>query len=463
LPAQGECAFSLHFTPAALGAQAARIDVASDGMPAMFAVAASGNGIAAWTVTPSAGAHGSIAPATPQIVGDGGSLAFTLAAEPGYHVDAVGGSCGGSLAGAVYTVAAVHADCTIEAGFALDPASAFAPIGGSPQSAEVDAAFPAPLQVRVTNAAGIGVPGVAVSFAAPASGASALVAAVATTDADGVASVDARANTIAGGYVVIAGVAGLAGTAAFELHNLAGPPVHVAAVTGAQQGTVVDTAFAEPLAVRVSDAHDNPVAGVAVVFAAPAGGASASLSATTATTDADGSAAVGATANASVGSYDVSATVAGTAQAAEFALQNLAPDIALVVAIDDGGDFASYGDTVVYDVVVSNHGSAIARDVEVAASLPDGADAGAASWSCVDAGTGTCGTGGSGALLDHATVAANDSVHYLLAVPVRADAPGDAIEVGASTSGVYAGDVANATDRDWLVVFRNGFDAALGD
>ncbi|MBA8889611.1 putative repeat protein (TIGR01451 family) [Dokdonella fugitiva] len=463
LPAQGECTFSLHFTPVALGAQAARIDVASDGVPATFAVAASGNGIAAWTVTPSAGAHGSIAPATPQVVGDGGSLAFTLAAEPGYHVDVVGGSCGGMLAGTVYTVAAVHADCTIEASFALDPATAFTLLGGSPQSTAVDTAFAASLDVRVTNAAGIGVPGTVVAFAVPTSGASALVAASAQTDADGIARVDARANTIAGRYDVSASVAGLAGSVAFELENLAGPATHVAAVDGAQQSTVVETAFAAPLAVRVSDAHDNPVGGAMVAFTAPASGASANVSAAAVATDADGRAAVAATANAIVGGYAVVATVVGTAESASFALQNLAPDVALALAIDDGRDYVRYGDTLVYDVVVSNHGSAIARDVDVAADLPAGIDANAASWSCIDAASGACGAGGSGALLDHATVAANGSVHYLLAAPVRADAPGATIEVGASTTGVYAGDIANATDTGWLVVFRDGFEAKSGD
>jgi len=463
LPAQGECTFSLHFTPVALGAQAARIDVASDGVPSPFAIAAGGNAIAAWTITPSAGAHGSIAPATPQIVGDGAGLAFTLAADAGYHLDGVGGSCGGTLAGTVYTVAAVHADCTIEASFALDPASGFTLLGGSPQSAEVDTAFAAPLEVRVTNAAGIAVPGTTVMFAVPASGASALVAAGAVTDADGIARVDARANTIAGSYAVSASVAGLAGSVGFELENLAGPAAHVAAVDGAQQSTVVETAFAAPLAVRVSDAHDNPVGGAMVAFTAPASGASATVSAAAIATDADGRAAVEATANAIVGGYAVVATVAGMAESAAFALQNLSPDVALVLAIDDGRDYVRYGDTLVYDLVVSNHGSAIARDVEVAADLPAGIDANAASWSCIDAASGACGAGGNGALLDHATVAANGSVHYLLAAPVRADAPGATIEVGASTTGVYAGDIANATDTGWLVVFRNGFEAEPGD
>jgi uncharacterized repeat protein (TIGR01451 family) len=459
LPAQGECTFSLHFTPSALGARTARIDVASDGVPETYPVSASGNGVPAWMVTPGAGPHGSIVPATPQVVGDGGSIAFTLAPDPGYHVGAVTGTCNGALAGVVYTVAAVHADCTIDAQFALDPPTTLAAVGGASQSTGVDAPFAAPLQVRVANAAGIGVPGVTVTFSAPASGASALVATSAVTDADGIARVDARANTIAGSYVVDASAAGVPGVASFDLHNLAGPPAQVVATGGAVQSTVVESAFAEPLALRVSDAYDNPVAGVAVAFAAPASGASANLSATSATTDADGRAAVQAGANALVGSYEVTATAAGTVTPAVFALHNLAPDIALVVAIGDDHDYVAYGDTLVYDVVVSNHGSADAREVDVAVDLPEGIDAAAASWSCLDAADGACAASGSGALLDRATVAANASVHYLLAAPVRDDAQGATIDVGASTTGPYAGDIANASDSNWLVVYRDGFEA----
>ncbi|HEY6942040.1 Ig-like domain-containing protein, partial [Dokdonella sp.] len=331
VPALGQCTFSLHFTPDALGAHAAQVEVESDGVPATFAVAASGSGIPAWIVTPAAGVHGSIAPATPQIVGAGATLAFTLTPDDGYHVDTVGGSCGGTLAGNVYTIAAASADCTVEASFALDPPTAFAPVGGSPQSAEVDAVFAAPLQVRVANAAGIGVPGVTVSFTVPASGASALVAASSTTGADGVASVEARANTIAGDYAVTAAVAGLAGAASFQLHNEAGAPVQLAVAAGTPQSAVVDSDFAQPLAVRVTDAHDNPVGGVAVAFAAPASGASAIVAAS-APTGADGIAQVDARANTVAGSYTVTASSPALQGSASFALQNTAGPPAHVVA-----------------------------------------------------------------------------------------------------------------------------------
>lgn len=72
------------------------------------------------TVTPFAGAHGSIAPSTPQSVDDGDTTSFTLTPEANYRIDTVTG-CGGTLSGAVYTTAAITADCTVNATFITLP------------------------------------------------------------------------------------------------------------------------------------------------------------------------------------------------------------------------------------------------------------------------------------------------------------------------------------------------------
>ncbi|WP_296605803.1 hypothetical protein, partial [Nocardioides sp.] len=73
------------------------------------------------TVTPSVGTpSGSISPSTPQTVNDGATTAFTLTADAGFHIDTVGGTCGGNLAGGTYTTNAVTADCTVIANFAAD-------------------------------------------------------------------------------------------------------------------------------------------------------------------------------------------------------------------------------------------------------------------------------------------------------------------------------------------------------
>ncbi|CAK8721998.1 hypothetical protein GCAAIG_11630 [Candidatus Electronema halotolerans] len=69
-----------------------------------------------YTVTPSAGEHGSISPNTPQSVDYGNTTSFTLTPDSGYGIDTVEG-CGGSLNGNVYTTGAITEDCTVTASF----------------------------------------------------------------------------------------------------------------------------------------------------------------------------------------------------------------------------------------------------------------------------------------------------------------------------------------------------------
>lgn len=70
-----------------------------------------------YTVTPSAGAGGTISPNTAQTVSSGSTTAFTVTPNSGYTAS-VGGTCGGSLAGTTYTTSAITANCTVSATFA---------------------------------------------------------------------------------------------------------------------------------------------------------------------------------------------------------------------------------------------------------------------------------------------------------------------------------------------------------
>ncbi|MFO1507263.1 MAG: choice-of-anchor J domain-containing protein [Lysobacterales bacterium] len=73
------------------------------------------------TVTPSVGTpSGTITPDTPQTVDDGDSILFTLTPDAGFQIGDVGGTCGGTLAGNVFTTNPVTADCTVIANFAND-------------------------------------------------------------------------------------------------------------------------------------------------------------------------------------------------------------------------------------------------------------------------------------------------------------------------------------------------------
>ena len=207
-------------------------------------------------------------------------------------------------------------------------AGGLAAVSGTPQSAQVGAAFAQPLRVRLLDVNNAPMVGVSVSFLAPASGAAATLSALtALTDANGEASVTVTANGTAGSYAVTASVLAGAYTTSFALTNTAAPVVAgaLAAVAGTPQSAPVGTAFAQPLRVRLLDGSNVPMAGVSIGFAAPASGASGTLSAPTALTDANGDATITVTANATAGSYSVTATHAGFT--ASFALRNTAAPV----------------------------------------------------------------------------------------------------------------------------------------
>ncbi|HEY0181064.1 MAG TPA: hypothetical protein VGC30_15720 [Dokdonella sp.] len=233
--------------------------------------------------------------------------------------------------------------------------------GGAAQSATVGMPFAQALNVQVLDVDGEPAPNVVVSFTAPAAGPSAALSAPsATTGVDGTAAVTAIANTVAGRYAVVASAAGVDVPASFDLTNLAGAPAQaIAAGAGAEQSTTILTQFPAPLVVAVADAFGNPVPGVAVDFAAPADGASATLSASAATTDAGGLAQVEATANATAGSYAVVASAAGVDAPATFALTNTPPP---GTVLDGAGGSAQSAEL----------GGAFLCELEVRATLPDG-------------------------------------------------------------------------------------------
>jgi parallel beta-helix repeat protein len=73
--------------------------------------------IAGFSVTPSAGANGTITPSGLQTVSSGATTTFTLIPNPGFDIS-VGGTCGGTLVGTTYTTNAITAACTVVATFA---------------------------------------------------------------------------------------------------------------------------------------------------------------------------------------------------------------------------------------------------------------------------------------------------------------------------------------------------------
>ena len=70
-----------------------------------------------YTVTPTAGAGGSLSPSDALPVAAGQRLALTVTPDNLYQVDSIGGTCGGTFNRTTYTTNAISADCTVEATF----------------------------------------------------------------------------------------------------------------------------------------------------------------------------------------------------------------------------------------------------------------------------------------------------------------------------------------------------------
>jgi hypothetical protein len=270
-----------------------------------------------------------------------GSAAVTLYANtsPGSFTVDARASFGGSSH-------AVHFSLTNLAGA---PAHIVA-VGGTPQSATVGTAYTTALQTQVTDQYANPVPGVAVTFAVPGSGAAGTFAGgpTVTTDASGQATAGTlTANTVAGPFTVTASVSGLGTAADFSLTNTAGAAAAVTAVAGTPQSATVGTAYATALQARVADAFGNPIGGVSITFTAPTSGPGGSFSGSptvTVTTAANGQATAGTlTANTVAGPFAVTATVSGLSTPARFTLSNTAGNAAHVAAVAGAPQSARVG------------------------------------------------------------------------------------------------------------------------
>lgn len=262
----------------------------------------------------------------------------------------------------------------------LAPSATISSNAGTPQSTPVNTTFSVQFKVLVKDLANNPLSGVSVIFSAPVSGPGGTFVGFGTTvivatDANGIATAPTfTANCQVGSYRVSADVSGAATPAYFYLTNTAGSPASILTSAGANQSAVHNTDFAAAMKALVRDSCGNPVSGVSVNFAAPTSGASGTFSgggtSATVTTDASGIASAPAfTANGTLGSYTVKATVVGfpVAGTANFNQTNKAGSptsltintgtpqstpvgtsfsTALVVSVQDSGGYPVSGVTV---------------------------------------------------------------------------------------------------------------------
>ena len=216
-------------------------------------------------------------------------------------------------------------------------------VGAARRTAVVGRRYNRPLEVVVRGADGKPVANADVTFALGAPGAAGGSAgagasfaggagqAIATTNAAGIArSPSLSANTTAGTFTATATEAGATEPATFTLRNRAATAAAVTAGAAASESTRVGTRFPVRLAVTVTDAYGNAVAGAVVRFTAPATGPGGvfvrgrlHMRAVRVKTNASGVAVAPAfVANGRAGGYAVAARTAHATSAA-FALVNL--------------------------------------------------------------------------------------------------------------------------------------------
>ena len=215
--------------------------------------------------------------------------------------------------------------------------------------------------------------GVTVTFAVTAGGGS-LTGATPETDDDGLATVGSwTLGTSMGENTLVASAAGK--TATFTATGTPGAPSVVARVAGTDdQSATVGTAVPIAPAIRVSDAHDNPIEGVEVVFAVS--GELGSITGATQTTGEDGIAAVGSwTLGSEAGLHGLSATAEGLDAIAFTAMATAGAAASITIDPTTDAQSATAGAAVgaspsVY--VTDEHGNAVAG-VEVTFAVTMGA------------------------------------------------------------------------------------------
>jgi uncharacterized protein (TIGR03437 family) len=172
-----------------------------------------------------------------------------------------------------------------------------------------------PLQVEVDDASGKPLSGIAVNWTATPSNLVNISAPSGTTDFGGKASPGTviLSGSATGTIQIKAALADPTKSVTFTINvGQVTPPVTITGftiVSGNNQSALMNTAFAQPLVVKVTTSNGAP-SGVTVQFSATS---AVFLSSTTATTDANGNAQINVTAGSATGAATVTASVPGQA------------------------------------------------------------------------------------------------------------------------------------------------------
>jgi len=278
------------------------------------------------------------------VAGGGGSVTGASAVSGADGIATVGGWTLGSTAGANSLTATATglagSPVTFNATGTAAAASQASINAGNGQTAVAGQPVSTPPSVLVRDGFNNPVPGVSVTFAV-ASGGGSVAGGSATTNAGGIASVTSwTLGTTAGANSLTATVAGVAGPLTFTATGVAGTPAAMVIQAGNGQSAPVGTAVATAPSVRINDANNNPVAGVAVTFAVASGGGS--LTGGSQTTSAGGVATVGSwTLGTTAGANTLTATAAGLGSVVFSATGTAGAPASIAVNAGDGQSAAA--------------------------------------------------------------------------------------------------------------------------
>ena len=197
-------------------------------------------------------------------------------------------------------------------------------ISGDGQSGRIGEVLTQPFVVEVRDQNGEVFEGVPVTFSVTAGGGT-VAPEIAKTDANGRAESTLTLGSVPGTNSVEASVEGISQTGVFSAEASLPPPepTDLSIVSGDNQNGLTGEVLAAPFVVEVRDQYDNPMADVTVTFAVSEGGGS--LSAATATTDANGRAESTLTLGSDPGTNSVEVSVEGISQTEVFSAEASLP------------------------------------------------------------------------------------------------------------------------------------------
>lgn len=198
---------------------------------------------------------------------------------------------------------------TFTAAAAAPVASSMVILAGNSQTAVTLSAVLVNPAVRITDPAGVPVPGFAVTFAVTGGGGT-ITGGNATTNADGVATVGSWVLGSSPGDNTLSTAAGALTSVVFNASAIAPIPVAIAVVEGQNQTAQAGSSVVVPPSVKVTDAQGRGVPGIAVTFSVTFG--SGSLTSGNTVTNSHGIATVGSW-TLGLGNNTVTATAPGLA------------------------------------------------------------------------------------------------------------------------------------------------------